>query len=893
MHSDDTENLSVDTFFHPNGASAHVDGPPAVDGAVAAAVLALPSLDPARDEWLTPRRTLAGDEGLIYAIDPLGSGSIAAVGQAHPGPGGKLHWYRHLGLDNGAFRWQGPKTVGTGWGRAPHVFSGGGGIIYAVDAYVEPSVPELGSSGRASGGDLYWYRHVGRADGSFRWEGPKLVNRGWGGYKQVFSGGDGIIYAIEPTRTEAESLTIEGRAHPRIGGRLLWWRHVGHADGSFRWEGPKTVGTGWGEFKHVFSGGDGIIYAVEPAVDPTNLVFDKPTAGSGGRLLWYRHVGREDGSFHWEGAKTVGTGWGKLEHVFAGDGVIYAIDPVVEATAPMFATGEPGARGANASGGHLYWYRHLGREHGTFRWQGPKQVGTGWGGLNHIFSGGDGSPVKPPAALHGERICDFMDPPGSPTVGIRSYGLKDGHRRGLQMTYSVTGSIPGANLAQIVQTASNVWMAATAPAPGRSPALSLTPAPSGPGDIAISVGAIAPQLSGQTSPDGGSITISSTFPFTAQNPVAGGTCSHLATVTHEMGQALGLLHSTSPVSVMNPGNCALETLDADDVAAARALYAWRAQQAIPNVGTDASPALCACGDSLVMAWKGIGETNLWVSRSYDGVNWTPQARVFGAASTDGPALAWDGSTLWMAFTGIDGDSNLYWTACTDTSASFAQGFSQVRPIPGTGSTNGPTMTIVNGAPLLVWKGVEDDQGMYYATYAGGAWSAQKLIGGAGSVDRPTICVDFDGMPRLVWRGVDGDDGLYTSALVGSFWQPQDLVRWIVVGNGPSGTVGIGYPGSALGPSIATADPGAPSFTAGGGVRGNVFLAWCGVPGDSSIYFTQGAPGGPGEPPVVWSSQAAIEGVATSHRPAIAFLGARIHLVWKGSGRDHTIWTTSL
>jgi hypothetical protein len=461
------------------------------------------------------------------------------------------------------------------------------------------------------------------------------------------------------------------------------------------------------------------------------------------------------------------------------------------------------------------------------------------------------------------------------------------------MTYSVSGSIPGANLAQIAQIAASIWMAATAPAPGRSPALSLTPTASGAGDIAISVGPLAPQTAGSTTADGASITISSTFPFSPQNPVGAGKCSLLAVVTHEMGHALGLLHSTSPVSMMNPANCTLETLDADAVAAIRALYAWTAQQAIPNIGTDASPALCACGDSLVMAWKGIGETNLWVSRSYDGINWTPQARVFGAASTDGPALAWDGSTLWMAFTGIAGDSNLYWTACTDTSPNFAQGFSQVRPIPGIGSSNGPTMTIFNGAPLLVWKGAGGDQGMYYATFAGGGWSAQQFIGGAGSVDRPTVCVDFDGMPRLVWRGMAGDDGLYTSALVGLFWQPQDLVRWIEAGNGPSGTVGIGYPGAALGPSIATADPGAPTFTAGGGIRGNVFLAWGGVPGDSSIYFTQGAAGGPGQPPVEWSTQAVIEGVATSHRPAIAVLGARIHLVWKGSRGDHTIWTTSL
>jgi hypothetical protein len=37
--------------------------------------------------------------------------------------------------------------------------------------------------------------------------------------------------------------------------RLMWNRHVGREDGSFRWEEPtnRQVGTGW-DVKHVFAG---------------------------------------------------------------------------------------------------------------------------------------------------------------------------------------------------------------------------------------------------------------------------------------------------------------------------------------------------------------------------------------------------------------------------------------------------------------------------------------------------------------------------------------------------------------------------------------------------------------------------------------------------------------
>jgi hypothetical protein len=86
--------------------------------------------------------------------------------------------------------------------------------------------------------------------------------------------------------------------------RLLWNRHNGRADGSFRWAEPtnRQVGTGW-DVKHIFSGGDGLIYYI----DGQN------------RLLWNRHDGRADGSFRWAEPtnRQVGTGW-DVKHIFAG-----------------------------------------------------------------------------------------------------------------------------------------------------------------------------------------------------------------------------------------------------------------------------------------------------------------------------------------------------------------------------------------------------------------------------------------------------------------------------------------------------------------------------------------------------------------------------------------------
>jgi len=71
----------------------------------------------------------------------------------------------------------------------------------------------------------------------------------------------------------------------------------------------------------------------------------------------------------------------------------------------------------------------------------------------------------------------------------------------------------------------------------------------------------------------------------------------------------------------------------------------------------------------------------------------------------------------------------------------------------------------------------------------------------------------------------------------------------------------------------------------------VFLAWQGEPGDDSIYFTQGTAGPGGQPSIEWSSQARVEGIGSSHRPAIVMFMGLPFMAWKGVHDDHGIYTT--
>ena len=82
---------------------------------------------------------------------------------------------------------------------------------------------------------------------------PAVVGTGdWAHYKFVFSGGNGIIYAVNQ------------------GGQLLFYRDYTQ-DGTGDVDTPSTIGQGgWQAFTYLFSEGNGVIYAVQAGAVPKN-----------------------------------------------------------------------------------------------------------------------------------------------------------------------------------------------------------------------------------------------------------------------------------------------------------------------------------------------------------------------------------------------------------------------------------------------------------------------------------------------------------------------------------------------------------------------------------------------------------------------------------------------
>lgn len=235
----------------------HLDG--AIDGPGQAATFS----------WDSPP-SLVANWSAFTAVIPAGGNRFYGLTAT-----GDLMWLSHDGWQTGRDQWTRLK-VGSGWNRFQQIFGGSDGVVYAVTS---PSVGGCQLNHKCTrAGTLLWYKQSGYATGdASTWSQPQTVGTGWNTFTKVFSAGKGVIYGIKPN------------------GDLIYYQHLGYADGTNRWLGPIKVGNGWQGFSQVFGAGHGVIYALKPD----------------GTLMWYRHNSwnTNNPGFDWSGPIQVGTGW--------------------------------------------------------------------------------------------------------------------------------------------------------------------------------------------------------------------------------------------------------------------------------------------------------------------------------------------------------------------------------------------------------------------------------------------------------------------------------------------------------------------------------------------------------------------------------------------------------
>jgi len=164
-------------------------------------------------------------------------------------------------------RWQNYSSRWQNWQNIQQLIPGDYGVLYGV----------------GGDGNLYWYRWK---NGAWATGSGTAIGSGWSGLS-VFSGGNGIIYAIVKST-----------------GSLRWYRHLSPIEGASSWVGPTTIGSGWASMRMVVGLGSGVVYAVDPQ----------------GRLLYYQHNGYGDGSANWSNGGIgvqIGSGWGSYDRLTA------------------------------------------------------------------------------------------------------------------------------------------------------------------------------------------------------------------------------------------------------------------------------------------------------------------------------------------------------------------------------------------------------------------------------------------------------------------------------------------------------------------------------------------------------------------------------------------------
>jgi hypothetical protein len=213
-------------------------------------------------------------------------------------------------------------------------------------------------------------------------------------------------------------------------------------------------------------------------------------------------------------------------------------------------------------------------------------------------------------------------------------------------------------------------------------------------------------------------------------------------------------------------------------------YGWGRQRNIPGVGTSFGPSLAAFNGRLYAAWKGINSDQGIYWASFDGNAWGPQHNIPAVGTSTGPSLCFFNGHLYAAWKGINNDQGIYW--------SFYDGnaWAPQRNIPGVGTSFGPSLAVYQnyqGQTLLyaAWKGIYNDQGIYFSSFDGNNWAPQQNIANVGTSVGPAIA-SFGNLLYAAWKGINNDQGIYWSLFfdISTFnhslnfsMQPQTQTNW--------------------------------------------------------------------------------------------------------------------
>jgi hypothetical protein len=274
-----------------------------------------------------------------------------------------------------------------------------------------------------------------------------------------------------------------------------------------------------------------------------------------------------------------------------------------------------------------------------------------------------------------------------------------------------------------------------------------------------------------------------------------------------------------------------------------------------------SPSIAFCNGNLYLAWKGDGNDDLNVMVSTDaGVSFSDFNKFYSPAETssDAPALAADGSTLFIAWK--EGNDHLHVsTVALDPVSGRPLGINSTNPLTDT-SPFRPALAVLNGKVYLAWRGDgNDDLNVMMSTDAGPTGASfsdvNKLSTSAQTSSAAPTLGTNDGSLFIAWR--DGNDYLNVASVL------LDLLSGRPLAINPPAVLGDT---SQLNPALA-------------GLNGNLYLAWKGDGNDNlNVKVSTNGEASFGSLPFT-SAQ------TSSDAPALASDGSTLFIAWKGDSND--------
>jgi hypothetical protein len=266
---------------------------------------------------------------------------------------------------------------------------------------------------------------------------------------------------------------------------------------------------------------------------------------------------------------------------------------------------------------------------------------------------------------------------------------------------------------------------------------------------------------------------------------------------------------------------------------------------------------------ILLAFRGEDDDKrIWITKMRPDFHWEGPHLATGGTDTRPSIIRMIGGSYMLVARGTDSDNNLYWQTSTD-----GYNWAYRQWVIGAKSAAGPGLFFLGSTLIASFCGVQDDWRIYAQSWNGsqGEWNNNsRVLDTSGSTEGPNAARDNAGRALLVYRGPTGRT--FDDQRIFYVWGDSN------VGFGQEGGVASG---------LTSAPPAVIAIS-----NGTFLVAVKGAdPTSDNIWWTLFHYGA--NPP--YEDWRRIDGVGTTHGPALAQDNTGIYMVWKGSYGDHALY----